>query len=349
MTSKSQVNRAGDTLRTSSVGSPDYERALQVAEDWRKAHAYPLKTFKSNLDKRLKKYSRAISAQRLKRMPTIIDKLKNRQTSMRLSAMQDIGGVRAVVKTVSQAEKLAKEYKTSKRFSHILKDSQCRNYIDSPKNDGYRGIHLVYEYNNTLARTQSAKESMGLLIEVQIRSDLQHIWATAVETVGLMTGESIKEHRGSDEWIEFFQYVSSAFAIVEDRNVLQIHKGKEQHEIYERVVTLIDDMKIFDRLSGYSAGLRVLDDSLKNHFYHLLILNTQEKNVRILGYSESEQQEAIKKYEEIESQHHAHIDTVLVSAGQRKELKKAYPNYYLDVRKFIEILEMIKVESRSLK
>ena len=349
MTSKSQVNRAGDTLRTSSVGSLDYRVALQVAEDWRKAHIYPLKTFKSNLDKRLKKYLGSLSAQRLKRMPTIIDKLKNRESSMRLSAMQDIGGIRAVVKSVSQAEKLAKEYRTSKRFSHVLKGSQCRNYIDKPKDDGYRGVHLIYEHNNTLARTQPAKDSKGMLIEVQIRSDLQHVWATAVETVDLMTGESIKAHRGSDEWIQFFQYVSSVFAIVERRNVLQIHAGKEEHEIYEQVVKLIEEMKVFDRLRGYSAGFKVIDDTSKDHFYHLLVLDTLEKTVRVLGYSESGQQEAIKKYEQIESQHLAHIDTVLVSAGQRRELKKAYPNYYLDLRKFIGILELITVEFQGSK
>lgn len=349
MTSKSQINKAGDILRSSPKNSVEYKRALAIAEEWRKAHVYPLKTFKSNLDKRLAKYPKAISAQRLKRMPTILDKLKKRETSMRLSAMQDIGGIRAIVQTVSQVEKLAKEYKRSKRFTHVLKDSQCRNYIESPKDDGYRGIHLVYEYNNTMARTQEAKDSKGKLIEIQIRSELQHIWATAVETVGLMTGESLKAHRGSDEWLEFFRYVSSAFAIIENRNVLQAHDGKEQREIYEEIIKLIDEMKVFDKLRGYSVGLRVIDNAKKNHYYHLLVLDTNEKRVRIRGFAEAEYEKAVAEYEKIESEHLAHVDAVLVSAGQRQELKKAYPNYYLDLEKFKELLDAIMIEYREAK
>jgi len=347
MTSRSQVNKAGETLRSYPETSNKYKAALALAEEWRKAHIYPLKTFKSNLDKRLTKYPKAISAQRLKRMPTILDKLKTRETSMRLSAMQDIGGIRAVVQIVSQAEKLAKEYRESERFTHLLKEAQCRNYIESPKDDGYRGIHLVYEYNNTLARTREAKESKGIFIEVQIRSELQHTWATAVETVSLMTGESIKAHRGNDNWLEFFRYVSSAFAIIENRNVLQAHEGKEQREIYEEIIKIMDSMKVFDKLRGYSTGLRVIDRIRKDHYYHLLILDIEKKRVRIRGFAEAEYKRAVAEYEKIESKHLINTDAVLVSAGQRQELKKAYPNYYLDLRRFTELLEAVTIEYKA--
>lgn len=349
MISKSQVDKAGDILRTSNKGSVDYNKAMVVAEAWRKAHIYPLKTFKSNLDKRLARYPKSISAQRLKRMPTILDKLMTREAGMRLSSMQDIGGIRAIMPTVAQAEKLAKEYIKSKRFAHILKKSQYRNYINMPKDDGYRGIHLIYEYNNTLARTAKAKESKGQLIEIQIRSELQHIWATAVETVDLMTGKSIKAHRGDAEWIEFFQYISSVFAIIENRNVLQAHKGQEEREIYKSAIKLIENMQVFDKLRGYSAGLRIIDNVKKNQYYHLLILDTSRKTVRIKGYSEAEYDSAVGEYEQIESSHSKNIDVVLVSAGQRQELKKAYPNYYLDLRQFIKLLNTIMVEYNKTK
>lgn len=349
MISKSQANKAGYMLRNSDKGSVDYNKAIFIVEAWRKAHIYPLKTFKSNLDKRLARYPKSISAQRLKRMPTILDKLVTREAGMRLSSMQDIGGIRAIMPTVTQAEKLAKEYIKSKRFTHILKKTRCRNYIDTPKDDGYRGIHLIYEYNNTLARTSKAKESKGQLIEVQIRSELQHIWATAVETVDLMTGKSIKTHRGGSEWVEFFQYISSVFAIIEKRNVLQAHKGQEEREIYTRAIKLIESMQVFDKLKGYSAGLRIIENVKKNQYYHLLILDTDKKTIRIRGYSETEYDSAVGEYEKIESSHSKNIDVVLVSAGQRQKLKKAYPNYYLDLRQFIKLLETIKVEYSKIK
>jgi len=349
MISKSQIDRAGDKLRSNPKDSAEYKEALSTVENWRRAHDYPLKTFKSNLDKRLRKYPGSISAQRLKRMPTLLDKLLKRQAGMRLSAMQDIGGIRAVVRDTVQAEKLAHEYRNSKRFPHILKTNQCKNYIETPKEDGYRGIHLVYEYNNTLARTQAAKESRGMLVEIQIRSELQHVWATAIETVGLMTGQSLKNQQGDDDWLVFFKYISSVFAIIENRNVLAEHKGQEQREIYRSVISMIERMQIFDKLQGYSAGLQIIDRVRRHHYYHLLTLNTHEKIVNVRGYTEAEYEKAVEEYEAIESQHNNHIDVVLVSAGQRKELKKAYPNYYLDLKKFVKLLKLIVIEYESIK
>ena len=42
---------------------------------------------------------------------------------------------------------------------------------------GYRGVHLIYRYNS-----DRKTEYNTLLIEMQLRSQLQHAWATAVET-----------------------------------------------------------------------------------------------------------------------------------------------------------------------
>ncbi|MFZ1360661.1 MAG: RelA/SpoT domain-containing protein [Candidatus Saccharimonadales bacterium] len=342
MISNSQVNKAGDNLRQYSQDTPEYKKALTLVEDWRRSHIYPLKTIKSNLDKRLLKYPKAISAQRLKRMPTILDKITRRQPTMRLSAMQDIGGVRAIMATVSQAEKLAIDYRDSKRFAHILR--KCNDYIIDPKDDGYRGIHLVYEYNNTLARTDEAKNSKGILVEIQIRSELQHIWATAVETVGLMTGKSLKTHEGGDRWLEFFKYLSSVFAIIEGRNVLDVHKGLQKREVYEQLLLLAVEMNVFDKLRGYSAGIKFISDNKKNNHYHLLVLDTVDKRVQIRGYGEAEYEQAVWDYEAIEAKQESNLDAVLVSVGHRRKLEKAYPNYYLDVEKLLGILDAIAVE-----
>ena len=75
---------------------------------------------------------------------------------------------------------------------------------------GYRGIHLIYRY-----KSERSKDYNGLRTEIQIRTKLQHLWATSVETVGLFTGEGLKFSQGSDEWLEFFRLVSELFAIEE--------------------------------------------------------------------------------------------------------------------------------------
>jgi putative GTP pyrophosphokinase len=107
----------------------------------------------------------------MKRAPSIVSKLQ-RFDGMNLARMQDIGGLRAVLGSVSRVRKLEAMYRNSK-FRHVLV------YIAHPKSDGYRGIHLIYRYSNSLAPAYD-----GLSLELQVRTRLQHAWATAVETMG---------------------------------------------------------------------------------------------------------------------------------------------------------------------
>lgn len=113
---------------------------------------------------------------------------------MRLARMQDIGGVRGVVNTIKEVRELQGQYQDTTRFTHEL--IRGDDYISYPKDDGYRGVHLVYRYNNTLARNGSTEQYTGLLVELQLRTKLQHTWATAVETMGTFKGKSFKSHEG---------------------------------------------------------------------------------------------------------------------------------------------------------
>ncbi|MEK9196439.1 MAG: RelA/SpoT domain-containing protein, partial [Patescibacteria group bacterium] len=187
--SKSKVDKAGDIIRSSKPDSDEYRDALNIVNDWRVCHAYPVNTFVATLRKKVRKYKDPIVAQRLKRLPTIVNKL-DREPSMKLSRMHDIAGVRGVVKTMDDLNKLVGEYKRAK-FLHELKNTY--DYIDNPKLDGYRSVHLVYKYCSTSTRT---KQYEGLQIELQLRTRLQHDWATALETISTFRNESFKTGGG---------------------------------------------------------------------------------------------------------------------------------------------------------
>src|SRR5205814_3031408 len=120
---------------------------------------------------------------------------------------QDIGGVRAIVANVAEVRTLETVYATTP-FQH--KNRAKKDYITNPKPDGYRGVHLIYEYKN-----DQAPQYNGLLIELQIRTRTQHIWSTAVETMGTFLGQSLKSQQGDDKWLTFFSIVSAAFALEE--------------------------------------------------------------------------------------------------------------------------------------
>lgn len=203
--SKSQIDRAGSIASSAKIGSKEYSDAIHIIDQWRKAHGYPIHTFFVTLQRKARQVShQALIARRLKRMPTILDKLGNRQDAMRLSRMQDIGGVRAILPDVQGVYSLFTQYSNNKRFPHILKGDP-HDYIAIPKESGYRGIHLVYEFNNVQGRSSQSRLYDGLKVEVQLRSQLQHEWATAVEAVGMLLGEELKSSKGSKIWLSFFK------------------------------------------------------------------------------------------------------------------------------------------------
>src|SRR5215467_3710849 len=111
--SKGQIDRAGSMLLR--PGNPDdINWALDVVNNWRACHSYPLHAIKMTLLKRAKKVqSGALIAQRLKRLPSIILKLQQNR-HMKLSQMQDIGGCRAIMPRIHDVRALVAVYGRSK-------------------------------------------------------------------------------------------------------------------------------------------------------------------------------------------------------------------------------------------
>lgn len=102
MPSKGEIDRAGALLRT-WWGSDDADindavmAAFDTIWDYRKAFQYPLTMVNAGLRYYVKKSgSEVFIAQRLKRLPRVLDKLQ-RHPKMRLTQMQDVGGCRAIL------------------------------------------------------------------------------------------------------------------------------------------------------------------------------------------------------------------------------------------------------------
>ena len=150
-----QVNNAGDILISSSPTS-SYEdavkldEALNVINNWRSSHSCPLQSIKMTLLGRAKTIDRqSLIAQRIKRIRAIAVKLR-RNPNMKLSKMHDIGGCRAVMRTVSQVEGLVAYYEKATAKNKLRGGEFVKkyDYIQTPKSDGYRGVHLVYKYRS---------------------------------------------------------------------------------------------------------------------------------------------------------------------------------------------------------
>lgn len=345
--SKAKTDKAGDLLRSGKANEQEKSQALAILSNWRAVHSYPMSIFNKRLKRVSEKLDKnAISAQRLKRVPSIIKKL-NRvysggSATMKLTQIQDIAGCRVVLSNLNLVRDLStNHYGSSSDIKHRKVNE--KDYITNPKEDGYRSIHLVYRYKSDKKNTEKYN---GLLIEVQIRTELQHVWATAVETVSFFTGQAIKSNEGESNWNEFFKLVSSAFAINEKTTPIP-NTPTDEKELYLRIKEMESKLKIISKMKKWTDSIRLFDDIAtnrkKNIHLFLLELDTIQEKLTITAYSKQQEDNAIKAYATAEEKifGRKEYDVVLVGTDNFKELKSAYPNYFIDTRAFIKEIEKI--------
>lgn len=335
--SRSEVNKAGDLLR--SLDSPLEQRqwAAVVLGNWRAVHYYPINTFQATLRHRLKAIDRdALVAQRLKRFPTIVVKLR-RFPDMELSRMQDIGGLRAVVGSLEQVQKLHDSYKYG-HLDHGLVNE--KNYIDQPKSSGYRGIHLVYRYHN-----DRTPDYDGLYIEIQLRTRKQHAWATAVETMGIFLNSALKSSEGPDSWLDFFALTGSAFARLEGTNAVPGFENLTSTETFQAVAQKSRQLKVREKLTGFGIATEAIHRDKGNGSYYLLVLDPENKSVLLRPYGKDRYDVATADYlreEESIIRTESQKQAVLVATASVAALESAYPNFFLNTREFLRILREIE-------
>jgi hypothetical protein len=323
------------------VDSPDFDLekwfiAFEVLTNWRACHGYPINTFKSTLWKKMQKIDKdGLVAQRLKRTPSILNKLKRFQ-GMNLARMQDIGGLRAVVSTIPQLRALEADYSNT-RFTHTLLSKY--DYVTAPKASGYRSVHLVYKYK---LREESPYD--GLQVELQFRTKLQHAWATAVETVGTFLQHSLKSSEGPEEWLDFFALVSSAFAHSEGTSLVPGYETLTKAATYQRTAAEAERLGVSDMLKRYSSAVKAIPSATRGAYYLVeLQLTGDDSNVKITSFSQDKLEEANAEYSKAEQRAtpSVPVQVVLVSAGSIDSLKRAYPNYFLDTHEFLKALDRI--------
>jgi ppGpp synthetase/RelA/SpoT-type nucleotidyltranferase len=349
--SKKKVNWAGEMLVSERPHREDeptedeeidynewdekYWDALDIVNNWRSSHNFPLNTFHVGLKRRAKLIDPGcVTAQRIKRLSSIEAKL-HRFPTMTLSQMQEIGGCRAIVSSCAQVKALAQSYLDSD-IKHML--AQNDDYIKTPKDSGYRGIHLIYRYYSDKKANYNT-----LKIEVQLRSQLQHAWATAVETVGAFTQQALKSSIGEAGWLRFFALMGTAIAVREEGAPVP-NTPSDYPELVKELRDIVRTGDIANKLSAFGTALDVFEGPhAKNDHYFLLEVNHSTRMVSVTAFKQAESDKATAKYLEVEKKikqsSPASIDAVLVSVDSVSALRRAYPNYFLDTKAFVDILK----------
>jgi hypothetical protein len=312
---------------------------LTVINNWRSSHSFPLRGFGVTLRYRARVADPdAIIAQRLKRLSSIEAKLK-RFPEMKLSQMQDIGGCRAIVKNIRSLKQLVSLFKRSRSKNPTSRHQfiKEKNYVEHPKGDGYRSIHFVYRYQS---RSRRHSVYNGLKVEIQIRTKLQHAWATAVETVAIFTGLALKSGAEHADWERFFALMGSAIAMREKQPLVP-NTPTDKAELIAELRELEERLNVQEVMSGWSFALtRLPAKNATNAETFLIVLNTATHTYDVTGFRKDELEKASEAYLAIEKQTASdpHIQGVLVSLRSVHAIRIAYPNYYVDTGAFIRAL-----------
>ncbi len=328
MVSNTKIDNIGEQLKKLT---PLKKIDLNILLEWRNSFSPILEYYYSKLKKEIKKDDLVVLARRLKRIESIQIKLKRFKT-MRLSTLQDVAGVRAVLKD---------EHVLNKVFAHLRSQSTINklkrvdNYHSTPKASGYRGVHLIYQ------------NSSSNMIEIQLRTEIQHIWATAVEIYGELQNTSFKTGEGDQQWKEFFLLLSSYFAIKENSTPAKEHIRFSKNKIRSQLKKVIKDLNVIEKLNASTNGIQIVvskyNESGKTGRYALLELDLKNKKTTIEIFNKKDVDRAIEIYtqKELEMKKSDQKNIVFVNIENLEKIQRSYPNYFLDTQKLLEILSKI--------
>lgn len=326
--SKKKVKAAGECLVSDEID----DTTLKVLNNWRSSHALPLHVVSQTLNSSAISVDReSLLAKRLKRSPSIINKLKIQKT-MSLARMQDIGGCRVIVGDVASV------YKTNDDFQSKMASSnhelvKVNDYINQPKASGYRGIHLIYSFNGD----GISEPHHGMKVEAQIRTLSQHYWATAVETMGAYLKQSLKSSQGDKDFLEHFADLGDLFAYYD--NQPRYNEENSIPMLARKVIGQNKFLKIHEKLIAYSHATQLIETKLDDEYaeYFLVITDVKADTVRVQPIGKDQLKLANEQYTRLEQRFRNDPckDIALVSAKTLHELRDTYPNYFSDTQNFM--------------
>lgn len=166
--SKSQLDQLGDRIRRGNNSEEDFRQLEEYRSTFTQAHEKVASTIRGELSLEPSK--------RAKTMKSIADKLL--RESIRLTQIQDIAGCRVVVSNVSEQESVVESLK------RLFEKATIVDRRERPSH-GYRAVHVIVNMENKL-------------VEVQVRTLLQNVWAELSEKLSDATGSAIKYGQGDE-------------------------------------------------------------------------------------------------------------------------------------------------------
>ena len=319
----------------------EQQRAIAGVQAWRSQTAGPTRDCFDVVRDYAKNVNGAVATYRLKRVSSIVSKIRRPGTNFELGTLDDIGGCRLIVPSVEDL------YQAKSHLAQALRvpERKIKDYVENPANSGYRSCHLL---------TQRTTADGTYRVEVQIRTKLQHVWATTVEVADTIYGTQLKSPAGFEEATpeledteNFFKLASNFFALLENCPTLNGFPT-ELHETRAELLGAPRTTRILEDLEATSEAVMLVPiEEVERPETYLLAFNTSTQALFVTPFEANEMTRALSMYDAVEKSNMEAINSgqlpladnvVLVQAHNEKDLKIAYPNYSAHAPDFVRIL-----------
>lgn len=307
-----------------NIAQDDYE----MLQTLRLSYKNPLSTVYNIIDDIAHTVDKeCICTYRIKRIESIVSKIL-RFPQMSVQNAGDIAGCRCIMATTELAIKLFNKLEKSQEKLPFTIKEKVRNYIEEPKPNGYRSIHLYVQMDN----------DPGKVIEIQIRSIEHHNWATLVEISDMVFQSRLKEFEDkySPELYKFHRILSKR------DNELTMLDNKIIAEISGKFHYLEKVGSIF---TNNSLELRKERNKLKINKYSYFLISTGVDGKPLLkGFENFD--EAEDEYFKMFSNNPDNRNIVLTHLKHTSydKLSIAYSNYFLTYNSIL--LRILKAISK---
>lgn len=325
--SKMQVGRAGKALVSLLSSSEEQASALTVVNYWREIHAEALRRALEDVEHLSEVDSSVLVAGRIKKLATIVDKLKRPRTPSDLQTMYDIAGCRLVVPDMAALDRVCNELASVSAFD--APKTSRHDYIACPRPSGYRGRHVILRYGDLEC-------GHTLFVEVQVRTVLQHAWATAVEMHDVAVKSRLKFNEVDNPAGRFFKKAALLIAHLEEQGeidakaIRDVSGGRPE---LPRALATVETLK-----AAYNAVYFLPGDSSEgDDDYYLVDFHVDEQTLELTRLASMA---ALARYfEEEGSDRDGSRDLVLTRGASKERLAKLYPNYFGDISEFVGLIE----------
>jgi ppGpp synthetase/RelA/SpoT-type nucleotidyltranferase len=186
MFSKSQIDRLGERLKTGIVAEDDLRMLDEHRRSFIDAYEHVVGRIKTEL-------GLSPTGRPAKSTTSLREKLQ-RETA-RLSQIQDVAGCRLVVADIDRQDSVVGQ------LSALFPDCNIIDRRQKPS-FGYRAVHVVVKY-------------VGKLIEIQVRTEVQHRWAELSEKFADRLGSAIKYGQGDETVLNLLGELSRIIGDIE--------------------------------------------------------------------------------------------------------------------------------------